>query len=107
MWTGLGDGVDPQDLRRQQRNDGGDDGGVVVVAEDHFPGLLDDLGAGDAHRGPEVGGFQGTDIVDAVTGHTELLSSAAPDVPTRWAGSLPHNQLSLDAFSWFNGFFSA
>ena len=121
--SGVGDEVDPQDLRRQQRNDGGcrvggvgqadepaeqdrqehrrhlthvgaeqvahelldvvedsaalpdggDDGGVVVVAEDHLPGFLGHLGAGDAHRDPDVGGFQGGGVVDAVAGHGDDL----------------------------------
>ena len=51
--------------------DRGDDGGEVVVGEDHVPGFLRHLGAGDAHRDPDVGALERGSVVDAVAGHRD------------------------------------
>ena len=56
--------------------DRGDDRGEVVVGEDHVPGFLRDLGAGDAHRDADVGALERRSVVDAVAGHRDDVALA-------------------------------
>jgi len=56
-----------------------DDAGEVVVREHQCGGFFRYLGAGNAHRHADVGGFQCGGVVDAIAGHGD-------DVPLRLQG---------------------
>ena len=70
-------GEEPADVGvgRSPLLDGGDDGGEVVVQQDEVRGLAGDVGAGSAHRDPDVGLLQRRAVVDAVTGHRHHVPS--------------------------------
>ena len=52
------------------------DRGEVVVGEHHVGRLAGDVGAGDAHRDPDVGGLHRRGVVDAVAGHGDHVAES-------------------------------
>ena len=58
--------------------DGVDDGREVVVGERHVGSALRNVGARDAHRAADVGGFQCGRVVDAVARHRDDLALLLP-----------------------------
>ncbi len=56
--------------------DGGYDGGEIVIQQHHVRRLFGDIGAGDAHRHPNIGFLERWRIVDAITCHGHNLSIA-------------------------------
>ena len=71
--------------------------GEVIVGEHHVGGLFRDIGAGDAHRDPDIGGLERRRIVDAVAGHRHDLAAAleALDDPQLVFGIDPRIHLNL------------
>ncbi len=80
------------------------DGGEVVVGEHHGRGFLGDLGAGEAHRHPNVRLLQRRRVVDAVAGHGDhvaLVLERAHDPDLMFRRDAGEDGDALDAFVEF------